>query len=218
MATKILSEGLIGRVAEPRPPKSPEGFEWPAPRGKRAATDADKWNFRSNLCDLMRERGMDVPDLAQKLYGREERNGHDQPRMAPSVRAWVTGAKFVGERGARFIASALGVPLARLLQPAEKFEPITKLLAGDPLKKRGAVNGAKNGHATNGNGHGGEIVTAKGKGKVIEVIPLPEGTPPPIANLELMSVDPRFARVKIEGVMATDNALTLIAMLSGRHG
>jgi hypothetical protein len=212
MTAAEIREGAIKRTDNPKPAKSPEGFEWPV----RPISDATMLKFQTALTEHMRASGMEMKDLAIALYGAEIKpSGILRPLRNDSHR-FVQGKNFPTEQTAKYIASVLKCSLADLLRPKGELVPMKPASKGSGPKKRRddgeTMVKRKYSRKANGNGHGNGEMHDDAE-MMPAPIPLPEGTTPAVVKFETHPTDPRFANVTVAGTMLVEQAMSVIALI-----
>lgn len=214
-----LERGFIGTHANPRPPASEKGFEWPSPR---AITDAQRAAFRKAFTQLTRDKGLNHRTLARALNGESrDGNGYVIPRDAGSVRKYMDGVSFPQEDRATVLAAFFKVPMQRFLQDdGQPFEPIDLLRPGGAAKRGKKANG----HARHaGNGAAGPAVASHGAPAPLTREQDPPPKPPKGAKpvqLEIKTLPgvPDWCQVTITGTVPLDVGLGLMAFIErGTH-
>ena len=186
--------GFIEKNPEPRPPKSPEGFTWPTtPTAQQTKT------FAKNLRELLGDHGFDPMEYARYLYGTKIYNGKEKPHNTVTVYHWINGTNFPRAKHAAYIAAGFKVPLARLIEGGESSASGN---GASPKPSKSKTKGK-----TKGNGNGSHI----------EPRELPEGLTPAAMSFRMIPEHPGFAEVTVSGVLQVEHAITLAAMLTGRH-
>jgi hypothetical protein len=218
-----MTEGLINskkpKPADPKP--SPKGFLWPP----QDHDDKVAQKIAASLQELLPARGWTHVDLAKELWGTMGENGG--PRNVAPPRRWVTAEHPIpSPRDAAYLAEALGVSMARLLEPEGKFDPHPPMIRGRKDSKRfpvkpGAWSKAKAKIA------GAEVV-AKSKrpylrkaaalnGHAMPADPnawvLEKGIPVPECQLSFEKEFPGHMKVSVNAVLPYPRAMAILHML-----
>jgi len=192
--TPETKPGFIEKTPEPRPPKSPAGFTWPT-----TPTPKQFKSFARNLRVLMAERGIEPMEYARFLYGTKIVDGDEKPHNTVTVYKWLNGDNFPRAKHAAYVAAGFKVPLARLIEGGESSA------SGNGASPKASKSKTKG--KTKGNGNGADI----------EPRELPEGLKPATMSFKMLPEYPGFAEVTVSGVLQVEQAITLAAMLTGRH-
>jgi hypothetical protein len=118
--------GLINaKNAKPPSPKpSPKDFVWPS---QRDGDESVAKKIGATLQELLPKRDWKHIDLAKELWG--TKGEKDQPRNTQAARRWVLGELPIpSERDAGYIAQALDISMARLLEPEGRFNPLPAMI------------------------------------------------------------------------------------------
>ena len=126
-------DGVVN-AKKPKPPNpkpSPKDFLWPP----QDHDDKVAEKLAASLQELLPAKGWKHTDLARVLYGTMGAN--EQPRNPSPVRRWVVAEHPIPNAEiAAHIAEALGVSMARLLEPEGKFDPLPAMIRPRSDSKR----------------------------------------------------------------------------------
>jgi hypothetical protein len=222
MAKKIIiTKGYAHTRKSLEVPDSPEGFEWPAMSGAKAATKEERQRFAGALNSLIQKRGLNHMEFAGQFLGeKRSRDGQILKRAgAANVRRWLTSDSWPTDMTARRIASFFGVPMAALLQyDGPPIGPIyLRVPAGVKMPKKKA-----NGHDVSGIDQA--AAAAVGGPPLARITPElppqpvkpPKGAKPVTVELKTLPDDPSWAHVTVAGTMPLDVGLGLLAYME-RH-
>jgi len=116
-------EGVVYSNKNPTPKPSPKSFRWPE---RSEANDEVRLKLAASLQELLPTKHWTHIDLAKYLFGHADA-GH--VRRIGATRAWLRGGgPFMTEDQAGWTAQALGVPMARLLEPKKAFDANSTLI------------------------------------------------------------------------------------------
>lgn len=129
---KVVDGVVNAKKPKPPDPKpSPKDFVWP----KQEHDDKVAQKLAASLQELLPAKNWKHTDLARVLYGTMGAN--EQPRNPSPVRRWVVAEHPIpNAETAGYIAEALGVSMARLLEPEGKFDPLPAMIRPRSDSKR----------------------------------------------------------------------------------
>ena len=186
-------KGLAQKHEYPHVKVGPKDFEWPA-----EASRETRKKFAASLHELLNQKRWTYMKLAEVCFGRQAYKGDDfrPPRNVQLIRNYVKLKAFPTVRAAGFIAQALGVSMARLLEPTGPHKPLGK-------------------HRSNGAGNG--LATESHDPPPPPPPPMPKNAKPPIVQMATNKDDPRFSDVTVtKGTLPIEVAMSLYALIHPR--
>lgn len=187
-------EGVVYSSRNPNPKPSPKSFQWP---DRAVADETIRQKLAATLQELLPKKNWTHVDLGRALFGANEAG---QIRRIAVPRSWVKGGgPFMTEEEAGWTADLLGVPMARLLDPKQAYDPNPSMIR--PKSKTGEGKNSK-----------ARKETEADDGRWI----LPDGLKAPSFKQSTLDDRPGWAHLEIKATVPDDVSQAIFSMLKCR--